>query len=193
MNLNKEYWEQRYKNQQTGWDTGTITTPLKNYFDQIENKNIKILIPGAGNAYEYEYLLQQGFTDVTVIDIAKQPLENIKQRVSCCDEDKLIEDDFFNHNQTYDLIVEQTFFCALAPILRKEYAKKVHSLLNTNGKLAGLLFQFPLTESGPPFGGSLKEYVKLFSPLFDIKIIETAYNSIKPRHGNELFFIFTKK
>ena len=67
------------------------------------------------------------------------------------------------------------------------------SLLLPKGKLIGLFFQFLLTEVGPPFGGSKDEYLKLFSAYFDIKTLETAYNSIKPREGNELFFIFTKK
>ena len=193
MKLNKTYWEERYQNNEIGWDTGTITTPLQEYIDQIENKNLKILIPGAGNGYEYEYLINKGFTNVFVIDIAKKPLENIKSRMANYDENQLIEDDFFNHNQTYDIIMEQTFFCALQPSLRQQYAEKVHSLLNPNGKIVGLLFQFPLTKIGPPFGGSIIEYQNLFSTKFEIKTLETAHNSIKPREGNELFFIFIKK
>ena len=27
--LNKDYWEQRYINGETGWDTGKISEPLK--------------------------------------------------------------------------------------------------------------------------------------------------------------------
>jgi len=55
------YWENRYQNQQTGWDIGEISSPLKAYIDQLEDKSIKILIPGAGNAYEAEYLFLNGF------------------------------------------------------------------------------------------------------------------------------------
>lgn len=94
---------------------------------------------------------------------------------------------------TIDLIVEQTFFCALEPALRKKYVQKTHTLLKEKGKLIGLLFQFPLTTKGPPFGGSKTEYENLFKNDFSIKILETAHNSIKPRQNNELFFIFEKK
>lgn len=193
MKLNKEYWETRYTNNETGWDAGSITTPLKEYIDQITDKSIKILIPGAGNSYEFEYLINDGFSNVFVLDIVKAPLENIKKRVPHCNENHLLYEDFFSHNETYDLIIEQTFFCALNPELREQYVQKVKSLLNENGKLAGLLFQFPLTEVGPPFGGSKEEYLGLFQNDFTIKTLETAHNSIKPRQGNELFFIFTKK
>ena len=71
--------------------------------------------------------------------------------------------------------------------------KKMHELLNPGGKIAGLLFNFPLTEKGPPFGGSIEEYKSLFSGAFKLKILEKAYNSIKPRANKELFFIFDKK
>jgi hypothetical protein len=69
----------------------------------------------------------------------------------------------------------------------------MHSLLSEKGKLFGLLFDFPLTEEGPPFGGSKEEYLNLFSENFTIKTLETAHNSIQPRKARELFFIFLPK
>ncbi len=193
MKLTKDYWENRYQNNDFGWDAGAITTPLKDYFDQLPNKELKILIPGAGNSYELEYLLNNGFVNTFVLDFAKTPLQNIKNRLGLLSNNHLIESDFFEHHGQYDLIVEQTFFCALEPQLRKKYDEKMASLLQPSGKIVGLLFQFPLTKVGPPFGGSKEEYISLFEKDFTINILETAYNSIKPRKGNELFFIFTKK
>ena len=193
MKLNSAYWEDRYSNNETGWDVGKITTPLKEYIDQIEDKSIKILIPGAGNSYEFEYLINNGFENIYVLDFAQSPLDNIKKRIPNCNATQLLKSDFFEHEGSYDLILEQTFFCALDPSLRKEYVQKMQSLLNPNGKLVGLLFQFPLTEVGPPFGGSKEEYELLFTNDFEIKLLETANNSIKARQGNELFFIFIKK
>ncbi|MCL9807218.1 TPMT family class I SAM-dependent methyltransferase [Flavobacterium amniphilum] len=193
MILNKEYWENRYHKNDFPWDAGDITTPLKEYFDQIKNKNIRILIPGCGNSYEFEYLISQGFTNVTVLDYAENPVENLKKRIPESYHKNILHADFFTHERQYDLIIEQTFFCALSPDLRKDYVQKMYQLLSEKGKIAGLLFQFPLTEAGPPFGGSKEEYIHLFSGLFEIKTLETAHNSIKPRQENELFFIFTKK
>ena len=192
MELNKTYWETRYQNKETGWDAGSITTPLKDYIDQLTNKDLKILIPGAGNGYEFDYLIQKGFTNVFVIDIAPSPLEAIKKRNPKYS-NHLLLGDFFELNETFDLILEQTFFCALDPKLRTDYVSKMHQLLNPNGKLVGLLFDFPLTNEGPPFGGSLEAYLELFSTQFHLKTIEKAHNSIKPREGKELFFIFEAK
>lgn len=192
MELNKTFWETKYAQQDTGWDTGGITEPLKTYIDGLENKNLSILIPGAGNSYEAEYLYQNGFKNGDVIDLASQPLINLKTREPNFPDENLIQGDFFELNNTYDLILEQTFFCALDPVLRPAYAKKMSELLNPQGKLVGVLFDFALSENGPPFGGSREEYLHYFEPYFTIKKLEKCYNSIKPRMGNELFIIFDK-
>ena len=189
-NLDKEYWENRYLNQETGWDIGSISTPLQVYVDQLTTKNLKILIPGAGFGHEARYLVETGFKNITVIDLSRSALNRLKTSLPQNSTCQIIEGNFFDHNGKYDLILEQTFFCALQPQQRIDYAKKCAELLKPNGKLSGLLFDFPLTENGPPFGGSFEEYQSLFSEYFHIKTLERCYNSIKPRDGKELFFIF---
>ncbi len=191
--MNKEFWTQRYQQKNTGWDIGEISNPLKEYIDQLQNKDLKILIPGAGNSYEAEYLFRKGFKNVHVIDISDRPLQNFKKRLPDFPDSQMIEGDFFQLKEKFDLILEQTFFCAIPVELRTNYARHAADLLNYGGRISGLLFKFPLTEDGPPFGGSKEEYLKYFSPYFEIDILENCYNSIKPRQGNELFFKFTKK
>lgn len=191
--FDKEYWEHKYENNKTGWDIGYVSNPIENYLNQLKNKSLKILIPGGGNSYEAEYLLNKGFEHIYVLDIAEQPLKNIANRLTHFPKNQLINENFFEHFETYDLIIEQTFFCALSPKLRQNYVDKMYNLLNKNGKLVGLLFDFELTKEGPPFGGSLDEYLQLFLPKFKIKILEKCHNSIKERNGRELFFIFEKK
>lgn len=191
--FDKIFWESKYEKNKTGWDIGEISKPLKTYIDQLDNKSLKFLIPGGGNCYEAEYLHEQGFKNVHVIDIANQPLLNLKNRFPDFPEQNLINDDFFNQEGLYDLIIEQTFFCALNPTLRKSYVNKMYDLINTKGKIVGLLFDFELTTEGPPFGGSIIEYIELFYEKFEIKVLERCYNSIKPRDGRELFFIAEKK
>jgi len=192
LELDKSFWEERYKNQSTGWDLGAVSEPLKVYINSLQDNSISILIPGAGNSYEAEYLHSKEFKNVDVIDIAAQPLKNFQIRVPEFPQENLIQTNFFDWTNTYDLILEQTFFCALDPALRPAYAKKMSELLNPKGKLVGVLFDFPLTKVGPPFGGSQEEYLSYFEPYFEIKRMERCYNSIKPRAGNELFIIFEK-
>ena len=95
MELSKEFWDNRYKNNDIGWDVGEITTPLKEYFDQLEDKSLSILIPGAGNAYEAEYLHKLGFKNVVVIDIASTAISKFKERVTNFPEEHIINQNFF--------------------------------------------------------------------------------------------------
>ncbi len=193
MNLSKDFWENKYKTNKIGWDLGAISPPLKTYFDQLENNGLKILIPGGGNSYEAEYLFNKGFTNIYVVDLAKSALENIKKRVPNFPESQLILGNFFDLETTFDLIIEQTFFCALNPDLRKDYANKMNELLTKKGKLVGLLFDAKLNEDHPPFGGNKEEYISYFKPYFDLEILEPCYNSYQNRQEMELFIKFKKK
>lgn len=184
--LNEKYWSERYENNETGWDVGSPSTPLKEYIDQLIDKNLKILIPGCGNAYEAEYLFNLGFKKVFVIDLSPIPLNNLKKRIPDFPDSNLLEGDFFDHVGSYDLIIEQTMFCAIEPKLRSHYAEKAHELLNNGGKLVGVLFNREF-EGGPPFGGNQTEYLDYFSRFFKSVSIEPCYNSIKPRQGSEVF------
>ncbi|MFT3824503.1 MAG: methyltransferase domain-containing protein [Chitinophagaceae bacterium] len=188
--LNSAYWNNRYQHHETGWDIGNVSTPLKEYIDQLKDKHISILIPGCGNSYEAAYLLQQGFTNVTLVDIAPLLVQQLLTQFSEFIGQQLtvIAGDFFRLQGQYDLVLEQTFFCALDPSLRPSYVKKMHSLLAPGGKLAGVLFNRDF-EGGPPFGGHIEEYRQLFSQHFTIHTLAPCYNSIKPREGAEAFVI----
>lgn len=193
--LSKEYWEQRYTDSAALWDMGAVSPPLKAYLDQIENKNARILIPGCGNAYEAEYALKSGFTNITVVDFAEEPVARLKIALQEYPKENysIIQGDFFDHNGAYDVILEQTFFCALNPNLRNNYAIKMTQLLAPEGVLAGVLFASEFEKEGPPFGGTQHEYEALFSPLFQIKTMEPCYNSHPKRQGNELFIELVKR
>ncbi|MCX8209581.1 MAG: methylmalonyl-CoA epimerase [Lewinella sp.] len=191
-----DYWGSRYDKGNTGWDIGYPSPPITNYLDQIPDKSLRLLIPGAGNAYEAEYAWKLGFTNVFVIDVAEQPLKAFALRVPDFPPEQLIQGDFFEHTGQYDLILEQTFFCSFPPLpeTRSAYAEKQHALLAPGGKLVGLWFDVPLTGDleKRPFGGTQEEYKEYFAPYFETESFTPATNSIAPRMGSELFGIFRK-
>jgi SAM-dependent methyltransferase len=188
MKLNEAYWSDRYVKGTSFWDTGEITPPLKDYFLQLHRKDISILIPGCGNAHEAEFLLQQGFTNITLVDISEVLCNQLVSKFQHYKVKSLqvICADFFSHVGQYDLVVEQTFFCALAPSLRKAYAEHLSTLLKPGGKLVGVLFNAEFEES-PPFGGNENSYRGLFEKKFNIEVMAPCYNSITPRMNRELF------
>ncbi len=184
--INANFWNDKYINHQTGWDLGEVSPPIKQWADSFDNKKAKILIPGCGNAHEAEYLLKIGFQDLTLIDISHNLVENLKKKFENETRIKVICDDFFNLTNKYDVVIEQTFFCALNPELRTNYVLKMKEILNPNGILIGVLFNRQF-EGGPPFGGDIFEYQKIFSPSFKINTMRPCLNSIKPRQGSELW------
>ena len=184
--MEQSFWQSRYDIKDTGWNIGNVSTPIKEYLDQLQNKELKILIPGCGYGYEAIYAHKLGFKNVFVLDFVAEPLDILRKNCPDFPENHILQADFFKHEEKYDLIIEQTLFCAIDPKDREKYAKKVSQLLNPEGKLVGLLFNRDF-ESGPPFGGSTAEYQQLFSSHFNNISIEDCYNSIEKRKGTEVF------
>ena len=191
--LDAAYWTERYQLENTGWDTNGITTPLKEYFDQLTDRNLKILIPGAGNAYEAGYLWENGFKNVFVLDWSPVPLKNFKTKYPDFPQEQLIQADFFKLDGKFDRIIEQTFFCAFEPELREAYARKIPEILTDAGALVGLLWNSHFSNDGPPFGGTIDEYEELFSQFLSKEIYDESYNSIKQSAGREAYIKMSQK
>jgi SAM-dependent methyltransferase len=193
MKLDASYWQDRWENSNTPWDIGYASPAIIQFVESKVSKDAKILIPGCGNAYEAEALMERGFTNVNIIDISPSAIEAFKKRVPEFPEEQILCADFFQlEAEDYDVVIEQTFFCALDPVQREAYVRKMHEILKNDGLLTGLLFNVPLNTDHPPFGGSKTEYIPLFNSHFHILEMEVSKLSIKPRLGNELFICLKK-
>ena len=191
--LGETFWNNQYDAHTTGWDLGEVSPPVKAYIDQLTNKDVRILIPGCGNTYEADYLLKKGFINITVIDIAPTLVAQLKEKYQGNQHIKIILGDFFKHEGEYDLVLEQTFFCAINPPLRKDYMAKMKELLAANGKLVGVLFDREFEQQGPPFGGCKRQYETLFEKDFNFNTFELCNNSFVKREGSELFINLSKR
>ncbi len=190
--FDENYWTNRYNEKKTGWDIGFVSPPIKQYLDQISEKSKTILIPGAGNAYEAIYAYQNNLKNIHILDFSRVPIEKFLSKFPDFPPSQVHVEDFFSHQGNYDLILEQTFFCALHPSLRPKYVEKAHSLLKKGGKVVGVLFDHYFPTDGPPFGGDRASYLHYFEKAFDIITMQPCYNSIPERKGMELFVIAEK-
>lgn len=190
------FWESRYRHQQTGWDLGTVSPPMKILIEQFRPTHapLKVLVPGAGFGHEAAFLLHCGYQHVTVLDLAASPLQHLRDTLDAAATGpmNLIQENFFRHEGCYDLILEQTFFCALHPDHRPAYARHMAALLNPGGLLAGVLFNRTF-EHNPPFGGSVPEYESLLMPYFRFLRWEACPCSHPARTGTEWWMILQKK
>lgn len=190
--LDENFWDAQWKSNTIGWDIGHVSPPITDLISNIHNKKASILIPGCGSAYEAEYLVEQGFENITLIDISESACNILKEKFNYKPQISVLHGDFFKLDHQFDIIIEQTFFCAILPQWRTKYLWKMHQLLKTDGLLMGLLFNRTF-EAGPPFGGNEEEYKNLFNSAFEIEKMEIAKNSIEPRKNSELQFVFKKK
>ena len=185
--LDRHYWDSRYTEQNTGWDLGLASPALCRYMDSLTDSRVSVLIPGCGNAHEAAYLHARGFDRVHLLDISPHPLKQFLNRVTDFPQEHVHCGDFFEHTGSYDLILEQTFFCALDPSLRARYVQHVKKLLRPGGKLVGLLFSTRFDVPGPPFGGDENEYRDLFEAQFHSVMLQPCTSSIPARSGRELW------
>ncbi|MFM7709452.1 MAG: methyltransferase domain-containing protein [Ferruginibacter sp.] len=188
------YWNARYAMGQTGWDLGSVSPAFIHYFSAMSNKEMAILIPGCGNSHEAAWLIACGFSQVTVLDIAPHAIQALRERFHAVDGKQLtiVQADFFEWDGQYDLIFEQTFFCAIHPDKRAAYVRQMHKLLRPNGQLVGLLFNRTF-DASPPYGGSIDEYQVLFEPYFNPLHVQPTSLSVEPRQGTECWMEGRKK
>lgn len=191
--LDAHYWEERWQQANIPWDIGGVSPPLRRYLDEHTTPDTAILIPGAGNAYEAVYLHQKGYRRVWVCDWAPSAFQWLREQAPDFPENRLLIGDFFKLDVQVDLILEQTFFCAIDRELRERYAQKAGELLLPEGRLAGLLFAREFPFPGPPFGGDEATYRAVFEPWFNILQMAPSPYSIAPRLGNELMVVMRKR
>ncbi len=187
MKLDARYWQSRYQEGNTPWDIGYPAPALLRYFEQLPDRRISILIPGAGFGHEAAWLHRNGFTHTWICEWAPLAIEAFRSQHPHFPAEQILCQDFFTLSAPYDLIVEQTFLSAIEPENRDAYAQQCRQLLVKEGVLAGLLFAHPFDAPGPPFGGTQEEYQQLFSRYFSTVSLQPCTQSIGPRAGRELF------
>ena len=184
-----DYWQDRYTTGRTGWDVGHASEPLRRIIDSLTDSSLRVLIPGAGNGYEVEYLWQRGFRQLTVVDLAAAPLARLAQRLPELPEHRLLRGDYFEHRGQYDIQLEQTFFCAIDPHLRPAYVRQAHRLLVPGGRIRGVLFDRRFDRPGPPFGGNAAEYRALFNAHFELHSLRPCEHSESTRRELLIDFV----
>lgn len=132
----------------------------------------KALVPGCGRGYAVAELCRRGY-DATGLDIAPTAAKAANDYLASGEEPgmdrpwRVVAEDFFKHGDSYDLIYDCTFLCALPPELRSAWASKCNELLKPKGELVTLIFPVadPPYEGGPPYCMSPQLVTSLLEPL----------------------------
>jgi len=189
-------WQKHYDENDLGWDLGQVAPPFVNLLETNAIVPGKTLVPGCGRGHEVIFLAENGF-DVTAVDYSSGAVNHLN---SVIQERKLnsrvLHMDFFEldstHDGLYDLLIEQTFFCAISPNQRPIYVDTVARALKKGGMIAGLFYHTG-QEGGPPFNTTREDIIKHFSSLFEIQELDQAKNSAEQRKDKEWLAILIKK
>jgi SAM-dependent methyltransferase len=197
------FWAELYQTGDTGWDQGGPSPGLVDFLKNdlgpgcaVPFRSGRALVPGCGHGHDALALAKAGF-EVIGLDVVKKAVEEASRMA---DAEGLKNVGFeradFLHLParlcgTYDLIFENTFFCAIDPDHRDRYVEAAADLLKPGGFLLGVFYNIQ-PESGPPFGATREELLDRFSRRF-ILILDRVPRSISRREGKELLMLWQRK
>ncbi len=189
-------WQKHYDENDLAWDLGEVANPFVRLWEDKRLTPGTLIVPGCGQGHEVVYFVQRGF-QVTGVDFSpgavKLLLESLKSKNL---DAEVLHRNFFEleeaHNEAYDAMLEQTFFCAIHPDQRSAYVETVSRILKPGGQLFGLFYETG-EEGGPPFNTTEADIRNHFSHAFDIERLEKCSFSSEKRKDKEWLAILRKK
>ena len=194
-----EDWQKHYEENDTPWDKGEAAPALVKFLERGEIVG-RVLVPGCGRGHEVRALgMQPGITAVG-LDLSTMAVAQAKELAAplgAGEKINFVEGDFFRLPPdlagSFDWLVEHTCFCAIEPRLRRDYVVAASSALRAGGKIFGIFYLDPGTESGPPFPVSREELSELFEAHFTLKEEWVPRESFAGREGRELVRVMERR
>ncbi|MDA0337070.1 MAG: methyltransferase domain-containing protein [bacterium] len=188
---NAGFWDSIYDNGHPPWDQDEAAPPLVRAVDAlIVPAGARVFVPGCGLGHDALFLAAQGYT-VTALDFAASAVAGLRLRAAkaglCLD---VVQADLFAlptaMDDSFDLLVEHTCFCAVPLDRRADYVQVAARVLRPGASLLGLFFEVDAAlEDGPPFATTQADVEHHFEPLFDIQNLEQPPDSFARRRGRE--------
>ncbi|HBP11328.1 MAG TPA: thiopurine S-methyltransferase [Nitrospina sp.] len=190
-----EDWQRHYEENDLGWDLGQVAPPFVKLWQEEKLPLGKVLVPGCGRGHEVVFMAENGF-DVTAIDFSSGAVTYLKNALKKRNlEGRILHQDFFSldesHEGVYDLVLEQTFFCAISPKQRRDYVLNVSRILKPGGILVGLFYHTD-EQGGPPYNTTREDIEMHFSKKFEIQELDKTFLSAEQRKDKEWLGILKK-
>jgi len=192
-------WQRRYEQNDTPWDK-EMPAPALVRFLQEHAISGRVLVPGCGRGHDARALGNQPNCSAVGVDLSPLAITDARRLAAQAAVDTTVSfvvGDFFQlpseMNGSFDWLVEHTCFCAIEPRQRPDYVLAAASALRTGGKIFGIFFLNPDTDSGPPFAVSREELSELFEPHFALLEQWVPEKSFPGRESRELVRIMQKR
>ncbi len=192
----QDFWSDFYKTKETPWDLDGPSPVLKHALLQLKLPRQRILVLGAGKGHDAVELARAGHV-VTAVDFSPDAFEAYKSKYGnkVSDLKYLIADAFqppTEFTQSFDVVFDHTFFCAVEPKRRKEVVNLWKRALQPRGHLLAVFFLMDKDE-GPPFGATEWELHQLIKKDFEPLYWTRSNVSIPTRANRELLVYASKK
>ncbi len=190
-------WQRRYEEDDTPWDKGAPSPAL---VDFLREKPLagRVLVPRCGRGHDARTIAAQPHTFVVGLDLSPAAVAQAQKLTPGeMTNIRFVAGDFFRLPTefigTFDWIVEHTCFCAIDPRLRAAYVAAAASALRAGGKMFGIFYLDPRSETAPPFPVSREELSALFDPHFALLEEWVPKNCFPGRERRELVRILEKR
>lgn len=186
--LGADFWNGRYLTGETGWDLGEPSPPFVALHREGRIAPCEVVVPGCGAGWEVAWLAARGYR-VTGIDFAPEALARTRARLDAGGlVAELVAADLLHPPEAlwgrFDLMLEQTCFCAIDPVRRDDYVNAAWRLLKPGGRLIGLFYAHG-KPGGPPFHTEPDEVAARFGGRFEVASLALTPHSHERRQGEE--------
>ncbi len=191
-----QYWADIYKTETNpNWNLDQPAEALKDMLPRLKLPKSRILVLGAGEGHDAALFAQAGHM-VTAVDFSKEAIARGKIKYAGLDNLHFYENNIFHipqdWNQSFDVVVEHTCFCAIPPDQRNELIRLWRRMLHEEGQLMGVFFTME-KRVGPPYGMTEWELRKRLQDYFQFLFWGRWRQSIPQRQARELFVLAKKK
>lgn len=183
-------WEDAWKSGVTPWDEGKSPPALRRLLGEGRVPSGRAFVPGCGAGYDLATLADVD-REVIGLDLSDDARVAFLERYRDLPGEVTYEvGDFFIYDPTrgFDFVWDYTFFCALDPAQREQWAAVMARLVKPNGVLATLLFPYadPIPDaSGPPWPINTDLVRGLIAHAFQLLEVTEAEHAHPGREGKE--------
>jgi SAM-dependent methyltransferase len=209
-------WQQHYDTGATPWDRGGPAPALVQWIEERRRSpeapgsaaarpqiHGRVLVPGCGHGHDLVPLADSGAAEVIGLDLAPGAVSAAGQRTAALANVSVIEGDFFEFAHgagrgQFDWMFEHTCFCAIDLERRDDYVRAASAALKPGGHLLAVFYLNPWDpgedqSQGPPFGSTIEELDRRFSPHFRLLESYVPTVSYSGREGKELVRLLKRK
>lgn len=185
------YWQERWQRGETGWHRAEVMPLLQKYWPAIAPlPGARVVVPLCGKTLDMPWLAAQGhevlgievaaegiaafFAEQGVRDDAVDTPAGRLHRAGAID---ILEADVFEVEADtlagFRHVYDRAALIALPPELRRRYADTLYARLPAGSRGLLITLEYPQHEkAGPPFSVNEDEVRALFSPAWDVTLLE---------------------